>query len=84
MRPSRIVAAALIAAMAAPSALAAPADDAAKARLKADAIVGVERQAKLVQEMVDSVFSFGELAMQEVETSKYLTAILEKNQAMSA
>ena len=28
--------------------------------------------------MVDSVFSFGELGMQEVETSKYLTAQLEK------
>jgi aminobenzoyl-glutamate utilization protein B len=34
--------------------------------------------AKLAQEMVDSVFSFGELGMQEVETSKYLTAQLEK------
>ena len=33
---------------------------------------------KLAQEMVDSVFSFGELGMQEVETSKYLTAQLEK------
>ncbi len=29
--------------------------------------------AKLAQEMVDSVFSFGELGMQEVETSRYLT-----------
>ena len=34
--------------------------------------------AKLAQEMVDSVFSFGELGMQEVETSRYLTAQLEK------
>ena len=34
--------------------------------------------AKLAQEMVDSVFSFGELGFQEVETSKYLTGILEK------
>jgi aminobenzoyl-glutamate utilization protein B len=29
--------------------------------------------------MVDEVFSFGELGMQEFETSKYLTGILEKN-----
>jgi aminobenzoyl-glutamate utilization protein B len=35
--------------------------------------------AKLAQEMVDSVFSFGELGFQEVETSKYLTGVLEKN-----
>jgi aminobenzoyl-glutamate utilization protein B len=39
----------------------------------------VDGQAKLAQEMVDSVFSFGELGFQEIETSKYLTAILEKN-----
>src|SRR3979409_1514090 len=31
------------------------------------------------QQMVDQVFSFGELGFQEFETSKYLTAILEKN-----
>jgi aminobenzoyl-glutamate utilization protein B len=34
--------------------------------------------AKMAQEMVDSVFSFGELGMQEVETSRYLTGTLEK------
>jgi aminobenzoyl-glutamate utilization protein B len=39
----------------------------------------VDARAKLAQEMVDSVFSFGELGFQEVETSRYLTAILEKN-----
>ena len=32
----------------------------------------------MAQEMVDSVFSFGELGMQEVETSRYLTGTLEK------
>jgi len=47
--------------------------------LKAEAVKGVDSRAKLAQEIVDSVFSFGELAMQEVETSKYLTEILEKN-----
>ena len=45
---------------------------------KKDAVRGVDEMAKLAQEMVDSVFSFGELGMQEVETSKYLTAQLEK------
>ena len=39
---------------------------------------GVDEMAKLAQEMVDSVFSFGELGMQEVETSRYLTGQLEK------
>ncbi len=48
-------------------------------KLKAEALVKVEGRAKLVQEIVDMVFSFGELGMQETETSKYLTGILEKN-----
>ena len=46
---------------------------------KKDAGRGVDEMAKLAQEMVDSVFSFGELGFQEFETSKYLTGILEKN-----
>src|SRR5215217_1338108 len=45
---------------------------------KKEAVKGVDEMAKLAQEMVDSVFSFGELGMQEVETSRYLTAQLEK------
>ena len=45
---------------------------------KKDATRGVDEMAKLAQEMVDSVFSFGELGMQEVETSRYLTGQLEK------
>ncbi len=47
--------------------------------LKADAARRVDAKAKLIQEMVDQVFSFGELGMQEFETSKYLTGILEQN-----
>ena len=31
------------------------------------------------QQMVDQVFSYAELGFQEVETSKYLTRVLEKN-----
>ncbi|HJU73172.1 MAG TPA: amidohydrolase [Gemmatimonadaceae bacterium] len=48
-------------------------------KLKSEALTKVEGRAKMVQEIVDMVFSFGELGMQEVETSKYLTGILEKN-----
>ncbi len=47
--------------------------------LKKEAIAGVQARSKMVQEIVDMVFSFGELGFQEVETSKYLTGILEKN-----
>lgn len=46
---------------------------------KARAIAGVEARAKLAQEMNDSIFSFSELGFQEVETSRYITAILEKH-----
>jgi aminobenzoyl-glutamate utilization protein B len=49
------------------------------AELKKRAVAGVESRAKLAQEMNDSIFSFGELAFQEFETSKYITNILEKN-----
>lgn len=51
----------------------------AAAPLKAEAIAGVERQAKLVQEMVDSVYSFAEPGFQEFQTMEYLTGILAKN-----
>lgn len=36
-------------------------------------------QAKDVQVMVDKIFSFSELGFQEVETSRYITGILEEN-----
>ncbi|WP_245620192.1 amidohydrolase [Phenylobacterium immobile] len=39
----------------------------------------VKSRAKLAQVITDQVFSFGELGYQEIETSKYLTALLEKN-----
>ena len=47
--------------------------------LKAEAAREIDAKAKMIQEMVDQVFSFGELGMQEIETSKYLTGILEQN-----
>ncbi|MEP7117540.1 MAG: hypothetical protein ABI880_08165, partial [Acidobacteriota bacterium] len=54
-------------------------DDANLAGLKRGVAEHVDSMAKLAQEAVDSVFSFGELGFQEVETSKYLTGVLEKN-----
>ena len=56
-----------------------PADDERVARLKNEAMRLVDSLSTLTQQMVDKVFSFGELGFQEVETSKYLTGILEKN-----
>ena len=54
--------------------------DAAKIEaMKSKALQIVESKAKNIQEMVDMVFSYGELGFQEIETSKYLTGILEKN-----
>ena len=47
--------------------------------LKKELVTEIENQKKFTQEMVDMVFSFGELGFQEVETSKYLTDILKKN-----
>ena len=48
-------------------------------KFKAAVLDGVETRRKLAQVMNDTVFSFGELAYQEFETSKYLTSLLEKN-----
>jgi len=47
--------------------------------LKRDAVADVERMRVMTQQMVDQVFSFGELGFQEFETSKYLTGILREN-----
>ena len=49
------------------------------ASLKDEALAKVEGRAKLVQEIVDHLFSFGELGMQEFETQRYLTGLLEEN-----
>jgi aminobenzoyl-glutamate utilization protein B len=46
---------------------------------KAEVAKGVTDRAKLAQVMNDEIFSFGELGYQEVETSKYVTGVLEKN-----
>jgi aminobenzoyl-glutamate utilization protein B len=48
-------------------------------RLKTEAVADVESRAVFTQQMVDTIFSFGELGFQEVETNRYLIDILKKN-----
>jgi len=48
-----------------------------EASMKADLKGQIDGMKKQAQVMVDSVFSFGELGFQELETSKYLTGMLE-------
>ena len=50
-----------------------------EAAMKADLKGQIDSMKKQAQVMVDSVFSFAELGFQEVETSKYLTGLLEKD-----
>src|SRR5215471_8147758 len=47
--------------------------------LKDEAVEETDKMRTFTQQMVDQVFSFSELGFQEVETSKYVTGILEKN-----
>ncbi len=51
----------------------------APVELKQLASSHVDQNAKLVQEMVDSIFSFAEPGFQEFRTSEYITGILEAN-----
>jgi aminobenzoyl-glutamate utilization protein B len=46
---------------------------------KRDLAAEIDGMKDFTQQMVDQVFSFGELGFQEVETSKYLTGILRAN-----
>lgn len=47
--------------------------------LKAEAAALIDDNAKLTQEIIDSLFSFSELGFQEYDTQRYLTGILEEN-----
>ena len=47
--------------------------------LKEEALEKVQDRAKMVQEIIDHLYSFGELGMQEFETQRYLTGLLEEN-----
>jgi aminobenzoyl-glutamate utilization protein B len=58
---------------------AAPAEaDSRLAELKRAAIAQVEERRTLTQQIVDSLFSFSEIGYQELETQRYLTALLEQ------
>ena len=57
----------------------APAANPKLAQYKKEAAADVDLMRELTQQMVDQVFSFGELGFQEFETSRYLTGILKKN-----
>ena len=48
-------------------------------QLKKDVIAAGRGAPRVTQQMVDSLFSFSELGFQEIETERYVTAILEKN-----
>jgi aminobenzoyl-glutamate utilization protein B len=56
-----------------------PADTPRITQLKAEAAAEVDKLKDFSQQMVDQVFSYGELGFQEVETSRYLINILKQN-----
>jgi aminobenzoyl-glutamate utilization protein B len=56
-----------------------PADSARVTALKKEVAAEVEKLRDFTQQMVDQIFSFGELGFQEVETHKYLTGILRQH-----
>src|SRR6187549_846786 len=47
--------------------------------LKSEAVRDVDSRAQFSQQMVDQIFSYGELGFQETETSRYLVTLLRKN-----
>jgi len=56
-----------------------PPDEPRVAKLKSEAATDIDSMKVFTQQMVDSVFSFGELGFQEFETNRYLIDILKKN-----
>jgi aminobenzoyl-glutamate utilization protein B len=53
-----------------------------KSRLTAlgrEAVADVDSRARFTQQMIDQIFSYGELGFQEVETSRYLVNLLRSN-----
>ena len=47
--------------------------------LKREAVSGVDGMQKLTQEIIDSLYSFGELGFQEFETKRYLVDLLKQH-----
>ncbi len=54
-------------------------DAAALAELKQQAIQEIDKRQIFTQQVVDQIYSYSELGFQEVQTSRYVTGILEKN-----
>ncbi|MDQ3674345.1 MAG: amidohydrolase [Gemmatimonadota bacterium] len=54
-------------------------DDAGLEALKQEVVRDVDARRVFTQQMVDQIFSFGELGFQEVETSRYLVDVLKKD-----
>ena len=75
MKPRKFLALLMGASMLAPL----PSGALAPPDYKQEAIANVDSHTKMVQVMVDTVFSFGEPGFQEFRTSEYLTGILAKN-----
>src|SRR3569833_923559 len=75
MKPQKFLALLLGASMLAPL----PSGALAPPDFRQEATAKVDSHTKMVQVMVDTVFSFGEPGFQEFRTSDYLTSILAKN-----
>jgi aminobenzoyl-glutamate utilization protein B len=78
-RPLATLGAALLATLGTAQAQTAAMPPAKLEALKKELLTEIDKQQKATQQMVDMVFSFGELGFQETETSRYLTGILQKN-----
>lgn len=48
-------------------------------RLRTEVLADVERMHRQAQQMIDMLFSFGELGYHEVESSRYLVDLLRRN-----
>ncbi len=64
---------------AAPAPLNLPPDSEKVTALKTEAIAEVDRMKDFTQQMVDQLYSYGELGFQEFETHTYLVDVLKKN-----
>ena len=61
-----------------PAAAPAPPADSRLDGFKRELMADIDARASFTQQMVDQIFSFGELGFQEFETSKYLVGILRR------
>src|SRR4051812_19746146 len=74
-----ILSAIVVAAPLAQKPAARPAGAAKLDALKQEAVADVAGRTQFAQQMVDQIFSYGELGFQEIETNRYLIDILKQN-----